>query len=716
MAAFTRRPMAGVWWLVCFGLVGFLTPSFLLAGRVGLTRRTPARTRQLAENGLFGQVAELFEGPAFEEGEQWRALTRIKVRKEPSIKAPQLEDKVIEKGETFYVSEVRRAKLPTGDKHRLYLRLAASKGWVFDLGVAGDWYGKYIAEKVYEDEGGDSNPLGGIGDAMGNVIITALTVAQPPRGKEALRDEIRKCRQLTDKPFGVNITLLPVGVPPDFDGIVQVLIEEKVKVIETAGRNPEKVIKKCKDCGEAGMFVIHKCVAVRHAQTAAKMGADMISMDGFDCGGHPGGAVAIRRTATGVQLAAALAMGAEGVNMGTRFMATKEAPILQPIKDTMVKAKVTDGNTEAMDSLQAAGLAAVLDVLAFPLLFSCGLEASAQLVAAGRRWRTAGKLLPKVAEALPRGLCVARADVAQLLRLEGGEWHEEELPEAIQKLALGRADGGLRGLYAVEPVEEGETLLSLPLETILWGHKATEATTPCHERIAQFFDVARHPENARTHQIFSLMTLTLSVQRHLNLSLGRYGLKGQHLELWLQKPLKRPGEITDVYGLQSNEETLWSFGFTVPWIHNLTCLTRLRVHLTKWDLPRRSTSEGGSEALLGLQEIPEMHLERLLRFELDQGAPTYLNCAASFFMEQLFVVGGSGPWFEGCVPFAQSLELSSRCWQSLPSMAIARSHCAAVGAEDCLLVLGGQDGHPLDVVEALLSPGGAPTCPKMSTF
>lgn len=201
-------------------------------------------------------------------------------------------------------------------------------------------------------------------------IITALTVAQPPRGKEALRDEIRKCRKLTEKPFGVNITLLPVGVPPDFDGIVEVLIEEKVKVVETAGRNPEKVIKKCK---EAGMFVIHKCVAVRHAQTAAKMGADMISMDGFDCGGHPGEEdvgnwvllaqasqelkipfVASGGTATGVQLAAALAMGAEGINMGTRFMATKEAPILQPIKDTMVKAKVTDtthifrtlGNTE----------------------------------------------------------------------------------------------------------------------------------------------------------------------------------------------------------------------------------------------------------------------------------------------------------------------------------------------------------------------------------
>eukprot|EP00440_Ansanella_granifera_P057096 gb/GFBE01061892.1/.p1 GENE.gb/GFBE01061892.1/~~gb/GFBE01061892.1/.p1 ORF type:complete len:330 (+),score=117.93 gb/GFBE01061892.1/:1-990(+) len=197
-----------------------------------------------------------------------------------------------------------------------------------------------------------------VSNAGGLGIITALTVAVPPKGTEGLREEIRKCRQLTDKPFGVNITLLPVGVKPDYDGIIQVMIDEKVQVVETAGRNPEAVIQKCKD---AGMYVIHKCVAVRHALTAQKMGADMISMDGFDCGGHPGEEdvgnwvllaqaaqelkipfVASGGTANGTQLAAALAMGAEGVNMGTRFMATKEAPILQAIKDTMVKAKVTD--------------------------------------------------------------------------------------------------------------------------------------------------------------------------------------------------------------------------------------------------------------------------------------------------------------------------------------------------------------------------------------
>merc|ERR1712050_816893 len=101
-----------------------------------------------------------------------------------------------------------------------------------------------------------------VSNAGGLGIITGLTVAMPPKGKEGLREEIQKCKKLTDKPFGVNITLLPVGVPPDFDGIIQVIIEEGVKIVETAGRNPEKVISKLK---AAGIYVIHKCVAVRHA-------------------------------------------------------------------------------------------------------------------------------------------------------------------------------------------------------------------------------------------------------------------------------------------------------------------------------------------------------------------------------------------------------------------------------------------------------------------
>jgi len=206
-----------------------------------------------------------------------------------------------------------------------------------------------------------------VSNAGGLGIITALTVAQPPKGKEALREEIQKCKKLTDKPFGVNLTLLPVGVPPDYDGIIDVCIQEGVKIMETAGRNPENVIKKLK---ENGIFVIHKCVSVRHAQTAARIGADFISMDGFDCGGHPGEEdignwvllaqaaqelkvpfVASGGSATGHQLAAALAMGAEGLNMGTRFMATKEAPIHPKIKEAMVSAKVTD-TTHVMRSVK----------------------------------------------------------------------------------------------------------------------------------------------------------------------------------------------------------------------------------------------------------------------------------------------------------------------------------------------------------------------------
>lgn len=199
-----------------------------------------------------------------------------------------------------------------------------------------------------------------VSNAGGLGIVTALTITaqNPKRPLDALRDEIRKTRALTDKPFGVNLTLLPVGVVPDYEGIMRVVIEEGVKVMETAGRNPNDIIKMAK---KAGIFVIHKCVSTRHAQTAAKAGADMISMDGFDCGGHPGEEdvgnwvllaqaarelkipfVASGGSATGSQLAAALALGAEGLNMGTRFMVTTEAPIHQGIKDSIVKAKVTD--------------------------------------------------------------------------------------------------------------------------------------------------------------------------------------------------------------------------------------------------------------------------------------------------------------------------------------------------------------------------------------
>eukprot|EP00039_Didymoeca_costata_P019420 m.337476 g.337476 ORF g.337476 m.337476 type:complete len:350 (-) comp18144_c0_seq1:107-1156(-) len=196
-----------------------------------------------------------------------------------------------------------------------------------------------------------------VSNAGGLGIITGITVSVGPKGAEGLRDEIRKCRKLTSKPFGVNITLLPVGTPPDFEGVVRVIIEEGVKFVETAGRDPRPVMGPLK---AAGVKIIHKCVAIRHALSAAKWGADMISMDGFDCGGHPGeddvgnwvliakaGRVLRSRgipfvvsggCATGSQLAAALALGAEGMNMGTAFMATKEAPVHMNIKKALVDA------------------------------------------------------------------------------------------------------------------------------------------------------------------------------------------------------------------------------------------------------------------------------------------------------------------------------------------------------------------------------------------
>jgi len=192
-----------------------------------------------------------------------------------------------------------------------------------------------------------------VSNAGGLGCITALTLPTP----ELLREEIRKCKKLTSKPFGVNITLLPALTPPNYDAYVDVIIDEKIKVVETAGNNPGKFIKRCKD---AGIIVIHKCVTIRHAKTAVKAGADYLSIDGFECAGHPGSedvgnmvllAMACRDLGapflasggigTGIQLAACLALGADGVNMGTRFMATVEAPIHHKIKQALVDAEVT---------------------------------------------------------------------------------------------------------------------------------------------------------------------------------------------------------------------------------------------------------------------------------------------------------------------------------------------------------------------------------------
>jgi len=120
-----------------------------------------------------------------------------------------------------------------------------------------------------------------VSNAGGLGMITALTQPSP----EKLREEIRKCKKLTNKPFGVNLTLLPALAPPDYDSYARVIVEEGVKIIETAGRNPEKWIK---FFNQHGCIVIHKCVAVKHALSAQRAGAAIISMDGFECGGHPG--------------------------------------------------------------------------------------------------------------------------------------------------------------------------------------------------------------------------------------------------------------------------------------------------------------------------------------------------------------------------------------------------------------------------------------------
>eukprot|EP01013_Petalomonas_cantuscygni_P025870 TRINITY_DN47997_c0_g1_i1.p1 TRINITY_DN47997_c0_g1~~TRINITY_DN47997_c0_g1_i1.p1 ORF type:complete len:333 (+),score=66.47 TRINITY_DN47997_c0_g1_i1:147-1145(+) len=202
-----------------------------------------------------------------------------------------------------------------------------------------------------------------VSNAGGLGVITALTQKSP----EALRAEIRKARSLTSKPIAVNLTLLPALVPPNYAAYSDVIIEEGVKVIETAGRNPEEFIRRFKS---AGCFVIHKCVSVRHALTAARLGADMISMDGFECGGHPGEedvgnwvllAQAARKLpvpfvasggcVTGRQLAAAISLGACGVNMGTRFLCTTEARVHPQIQQALCAATEKD-TTLVMRSLK----------------------------------------------------------------------------------------------------------------------------------------------------------------------------------------------------------------------------------------------------------------------------------------------------------------------------------------------------------------------------
>ena len=193
-----------------------------------------------------------------------------------------------------------------------------------------------------------------VSNAGGLGIITGLTQGTP----EKLEAEIKKCQDLTDKPFGVNLTFLPGFANPDYPGYIDSIVKGGVKIVETAGRSPEKYMPLLKD---AGIKVIHKCTSVRHSLKAEKIGCDAASVDGFECGGHPGeddipNMILLPRAAEELsipfvasggmgnaqQLVAALAMGAEGINMGTRFMATKEAPIHQNVKNALVEATELD--------------------------------------------------------------------------------------------------------------------------------------------------------------------------------------------------------------------------------------------------------------------------------------------------------------------------------------------------------------------------------------
>jgi NADH:quinone reductase (non-electrogenic) len=193
-----------------------------------------------------------------------------------------------------------------------------------------------------------------VSEAGGLGIITGLTQRTP----ELLAREIARARDLTDKPFGVNLTFLPGFESPPYPEYIAAIIEGGVKVVETAGRSPEQYMPALQ---AGGIKVIHKCTSVRHSLKAERIGCDAVSVDGFECGGHPGEDdvpnfillplaaeklkipfVASGGMADGRSLVAALALGADGINMGTRFIATKEAPVHQNVKDAIVKATELD--------------------------------------------------------------------------------------------------------------------------------------------------------------------------------------------------------------------------------------------------------------------------------------------------------------------------------------------------------------------------------------
>ena len=193
-----------------------------------------------------------------------------------------------------------------------------------------------------------------VSNAGGLGIITGLTQKTP----ELLAREIARCRGLTDQPIGVNLTFLPMFTAPPYPEYIRAIIEGGVKIVETAGRNPQPYMAELK---AAGIKVIHKCTSVRHSLKAEAIGCDAVSVDGFECGGHPGeddvpNFILLPRAAEELKipfvasggmadarsLVAALALGAEGINMGTRFIATREAPVHDNVKQAIVAASELD--------------------------------------------------------------------------------------------------------------------------------------------------------------------------------------------------------------------------------------------------------------------------------------------------------------------------------------------------------------------------------------
>jgi nitronate monooxygenase len=193
-----------------------------------------------------------------------------------------------------------------------------------------------------------------VSNAGGLGIITGLTQKTP----QDLAKEIARCHEMTDKPFGVNLTFLPTVAAPDYPGYIEAIIDGGIKIVETAGRNPQPYMEQLK---KADIKVIHKCTSVRHSLKAEAIGCDAVSVDGFECGGHPGeddmpNMILLPRAAEELKipfvasggmadarsLVASLAMGADGMNMGTRFMATKEAPCHERVKKAIINATELD--------------------------------------------------------------------------------------------------------------------------------------------------------------------------------------------------------------------------------------------------------------------------------------------------------------------------------------------------------------------------------------